>query len=99
MAEAVDGTGQGEGQEDGGKMKEVWKQREKLSAQEGGKLKQKASRRIYLLVSRCHLYGPLEKPLEQVTDEEFLSCYGVGPKSLKEIRKVIPAPEAKRGCG
>lgn len=67
-------------------------QRRELCNREGAKLEGKVSIRIYLLLLRCYLYGDLTKPIEQVTDEELLSYYGVGPKTLAEIRKVVPAP-------
>jgi len=71
----------------------TWGQRSELSKREKAKLEGKVSTRVCLLVSRLYLWaGNLEKPLEQVTDDEFLSCYAVGLKTLEEIRKVIPAP-------
>lgn len=65
----------------------TWEKRQHLSKIEG-----KVSMRVLLLVFRCYLYGDLEKPIEEVTDKEFLKCFAVGPKTLAEIRSVIPNP-------
>lgn len=51
------------------------------------------STRVALLLGRGYIYGNLDKPLEQVTDAEFLTVYGLGAKTLTEIRRVIPSPE------
>lgn len=59
---------------------------------EKAKIEGKVSERVALLVSRYYLMGYFKKPLEQMTDEDFLSQLFVGPKTLAEIRKVIPKP-------
>ena len=56
------------------------------------KLAGRVSNRVYLLIGRYYLWGFLDKPLEQITDEEFLSIKWLGTKTVEEIRKVIPAP-------
>lgn len=70
----------------------VEKRRRHWDEEELPKLKGKVSTRVELLLSRCYMYGDLEKPLESITDSQFLSVYGFGPKTLADIRKVIPSP-------
>lgn len=64
-----------------------------LRISESAKLARKVSYRVFLLVNRFYLWGWLDKPLEQYTDKEFLRQKWLGPKTLEEIRKVIPAPK------
>jgi hypothetical protein len=64
---------------------------ESLRISESAKLARKVSYRVFLLVNRFYLWDYLNKPLEHYTDEEFLRVKGLGPKTLQEIRKVIPA--------
>jgi hypothetical protein len=64
----------------------------KLSDKEKAKLAGKVSNRVLLLIGRQYLYGWLKKPLEEVTDDEFLSRENIGPRTLQEVRSVIPAP-------
>jgi len=52
----------------------------------------KASRRAVLLIAREYLWFGLEKPLDDLTDKELLARKFVGPKTVEEIRTVIPAP-------
>jgi len=52
----------------------------------------KASSRAVLLIARAYLYGDLVKPLDELTDEELLAQPWVGPKTVEEIRAVIPSP-------
>ncbi len=52
----------------------------------------KASNPVVLLMARAYLYGGLEKPLEELTDEELLAEPFVGPKTVEAIREVIPSP-------
>ena len=68
------------------------KRRRRFNTEDRPKLQGKVSKRAELLITRCYLYGILEKPLEAVTDAEFLSIGDVGPKTLAEVRKIIPAP-------
>ena len=48
-----------------------------------------------LAIGRGYLNGPLDQPLEEITDEKFLSVLGVGPMHLAKLRTVIPAPPNK----
>ncbi|GAJ05304.1 unnamed protein product, partial [marine sediment metagenome] len=48
-----------------------------------------------LVIGRGYMYGPLAQPLEEITDEKFLTVYGLGPKHLAKLRTVISAPENK----
>ena len=69
-----------------------WAERAKISTRECQKIEGKVSERVRLVVARGYLYeGRLVKPLEEITDKEFLACPEVGPKTLAEIRMVIPA--------
>jgi len=52
----------------------------------------KASNRVVFLMARAYLYGNLVKPLDELTDEELLAEPLVGPKTVEEIRTVIPSP-------
>lgn len=51
----------------------------------------KASNPVVLLMARAYLYGHLEKPLDELTDEELLAEPLVGPKTVEAIRAVIPS--------
>ncbi len=53
----------------------------------------KISNRARMLIAREYLYGFQEKPLEDLTDAELLGCKFIGPKTVAELRTVIPAPE------
>jgi len=50
----------------------------------------KATNRAVLLIARAYLYGDLVKPLDELTDKELLAKPFVGPKTVEEIRAVIP---------
>ncbi|MBA7566829.1 hypothetical protein ES708_08527 [subsurface metagenome] len=52
----------------------------------------KASNPVVLLMARAYLYGHLEKPLDELTDEELLAEPLVGPKTVEAIRAIIPSP-------
>ena len=52
----------------------------------------KASIRVIFLMARAYLYGGLEKPLDELTDEELLAEPLVGVRTVEEIRAVIPSP-------
>jgi len=64
----------------------------KVGHREMGKLTGKVGNRVFLLLLRQYLYSNVEKPIEEITDAEFLNFRGVGPKTLAEIRAVLPAP-------
>lgn len=54
----------------------------------GGKI----SDRARMLIAREYLYGMQEKPLEELTDAELLDTKFIGPKTIAELRTVVPAP-------
>jgi len=68
------------------------KRRQRFNDLERHKIEGKVSRRIEMRIARCYMYGDLRKPLESITDVEFLSVFDIGPKTLADIRKIIPAP-------
>lgn len=69
-------------------------EKDEISTRECQKIEGKVSERVRLVVARGYLYaGRLVKPLEEITDKEFLACPEVGSKTLAEIRTVIPAPK------
>lgn len=53
------------------------------------KLAGRVSEPVMLLLGRTYNDGLLNKPIEEVTDAEFLSLRGFGPKVLAKIRRVI----------
>ncbi len=69
-----------------------WAGRQKIRRRECQKIEGKVSERVRLVVARGYLLAGLVKPLEEITDKEFLACPEVGSKTLAEIRTVIPAP-------
>ena len=73
-------------------MPDKWQVARRRCRQQMPKLEGKISNRVYLLISRQYIWGNITKPLEEMTDINFLSLPGVGLKILKEIRAVIPAP-------
>jgi len=54
----------------------------------------RAPNRVVLLIGRAYLYGGLERPLEELTDEDLLAEEFVGPKTVEAIRRVIPFPSS-----
>lgn len=64
----------------------------RLSRIAGDKIAGKVSHRVELLVRRSYLFRYIKKPIEQINDAEWLSVPDVGYQTLREIRKVIPAP-------
>ena len=52
----------------------------------------RATNRAVFLMARAYLYGDLVKPLDELTDKELLAEPLVGPKTVEEIRAVIPSP-------
>lgn len=65
---------------------------------EGDKLLDKVSARVWFAVGRGYIDGLLTKPLEQITDKEFLKVFGLGQFTLAEIRQVIPKPHKGAAC-
>ncbi len=70
-----------------GKYRKLWDKQERF------KVEGKISNRVCLLLARCYIWGWLSKPLGEITDKEFLGHDGIGPRTLAEIRTVIPAPQ------
>lgn len=56
-----------------------------------------ASSRTRNVVLRGYLYGWVNKPLKELSDEELLALRSVGIKTLVEIRKVISQPPVEYG--
>lgn len=50
-----------------------------------------------LALGRAYSSGYLVQPIEQEPDESLLAVWGIGPKRLAEIRRVIPAPRSILG--
>ena len=75
---------------------EVQRRREYFDEKERPEIQGKVSVRVELFLSRCYMFGDLKKPLNTITDAEFLSIAGLGPKTLANIRQVIPAPANKQ---
>jgi len=46
--------------------------------------------RVRLAIERAYHQKLVLKPVEDYTDDDFLSIRNIGPKSLVEIRKVLP---------
>jgi len=57
------------------------------------KLSGKLSSSVILPLGRAYRSGYLIQPIDEVADESLLVIWGIGPKRLAEIRKVIPAPK------
>lgn len=51
--------------------------------------------RARLALERAYYQKYLVKPVEELTDDDFLSVRNIGPKSLAAIRRLLPAPESK----
>ncbi|MBA7620569.1 hypothetical protein ES703_27921 [subsurface metagenome] len=56
-------------------------------------LEGKVSNRVCMLITREYLWGFQEKPLEELTDAELLGSKFIGPKTVAELRTVVPAPK------
>ena len=56
-------------------------------------LQGRVSNRVAIFMARQYLWAKIEKPLEDLTDAQLLDLEGLGPKTLAEIREVIPAPK------
>ncbi len=67
-----------------------WKTRRRLSDTNQDKLKGKVSHRTELQIARAYLYDGFKIPIEEASDMQLLSLYGVGLKTLREIRQVFP---------
>lgn len=48
--------------------------------------------RVSLAIERAYHQKLVMKPVEDYTDGDFLSIRNIGPKSLVEIRKILPPP-------
>jgi len=69
-----------------------WEIRQERAKKVHALLDGRASRRVVLLITREYIWFGLEKPLDELTDKELLARKFVGPKTVEEIRTVIPAP-------
>jgi len=67
-----------------------WKERRKRSEDVREILSGKVSDRVCLLISRMYLWGFLEEPLNDLTDERLLREKWIGPKTIAEFRTAIP---------
>jgi len=67
-----------------------WKECRKRADDVREILSGKVSDRVCLLISRMYLWGFLEEPLTDLTDERLLREKWIGPKTIAEIRTVIP---------
>lgn len=67
-----------------------WERRRRLSNEIKKRVARRVSVRVELLLARGCLYQGFSTPIEKATDEELLKIYGIGAKSLAEIRKVFP---------
>ena len=72
-----------------------WKTRRERMDKVHALLEGKVPNRVFFLMGRAYLWGMLEKPLEELTDEEILAVKFVGPQTVFAIRAVIPSPEGK----
>jgi len=52
----------------------------------------KVSNHARMKIARRYYYGWLEKPLEELTDAELLGTKFIGPRTVAELRTVVPAP-------
>ncbi|GAJ03241.1 unnamed protein product [marine sediment metagenome] len=73
-------------------MGKDWEIRRERADKARALLDGKATDRVVRLIARAYLYGDLEKPLDELTDEELLAKPLVGPKTVEAIRAVIPSP-------
>ena len=60
------------------------------------KLTSRVSATVLRMLGYAYYAGWLNKPIEKVTDAEFLSIQGIGPVTLAEIRRVIPSSASGR---
>lgn len=72
-----------------------WAKRRKQADKVHALLDGKASNRAVLLIARAYLWGDTDKPLDELTDEELLALPLIGPRTVEEIRVVIPPPGEK----
>jgi len=49
----------------------------------------RASIRVCLTIHRAYSQGVIDKPINQLSDEELLQVYGIGEKGLAEIREAL----------
>lgn len=71
-----------------------WKIRQERKDKVHALLDGKTTDRVIFLMARAYLYGDLEKPLDELTDEELLAEPLIGPKTVEAIRAVIPSPSS-----
>lgn len=69
-----------------------WEDRRKRADRVDEILGGKVSNRARRLLAREYLFGSQEKPLEELTDAELLGTKFIGPKTVAELRTVVPAP-------
>ena len=69
-----------------------WETRRERADKVHALLDGRATKRAVFLIARAYLYGGLEKSLDELTDEELLAEPLVGPRTVEEIRAVIPSP-------
>lgn len=74
-----------------------WEARRKRADRVKEILDGKVSDRACMLITREYLWGWQEKPLEELTDAELLGTKFIGPKTVAELRTVVPAPTFKQG--
>ncbi len=72
-----------------------WKTRRRRADRAHEILDGKISNRACMLIAREYLYGYQEKPLEELTDAELLGTKFIGPKTVAELRTVVPSPQAR----
>ncbi|MBA7593202.1 hypothetical protein ES703_00120 [subsurface metagenome] len=80
----------------GGKVNmedQKWKARRRRTDRVHEILDGKISNRACMLIAREYLYGYQEKPLEELTDAELLGTKFIGPKTVAELRTVVPSPQ------
>ena len=70
-----------------------WEASRKRADRVKGILEGKVSNRVCMLITREYLWGFQEKPLEELTDAELLGSKFIGPKTVAELRTVVPAPK------
>jgi len=74
-----------------------WEERRKRADIVRSFLFGKVSNRVCLLITRMYLWGFLEVPLADLTDEQLLREKWIGQKTINELRTVILAPEQPGG--
>jgi len=70
-----------------------WEARRRRAHRVNEILDGKISDRARMLIVRDYLFGALEKPLEELTDAELLGTKFIGPRTVAELRTVVPSPQ------